>query len=135
MTLLLDTHIFLWLRHESEKLSKLALEACKDKNNHLYLSIASVWEMQIKHQLGKLELNIPLEDMIEEQCQTNDLQILPITTKHILALYNFPFLLKEPSFYHKDPFDRILIAQAVVENAHLVSADSVFKNYQVKLLW
>ena len=134
MTLLLDTHIFLWLMHESEKLSKLALEACKDSNNRLYLSIASVWEMQIKHQLGKLELNISLEEMIEEQGQTNDLQILPITTKHILALYNFPFQLK-PSFYHKDPFDRILIAQAVVENAYLVSADSVFKNYQVKLLW
>jgi len=134
MILLLDTHIFLWLRYESEKLSKLALEACLNTNNRLYLSIASVWEMQIKHQLGKLELNTSLEDMIEEQCQTNDLQILPITTKHILALYNFPFQLK-PSFYHKDPFDRILIAQAVVENAYLVSADSVFKNYQVKLLW
>ncbi|MEK8015543.1 MAG: type II toxin-antitoxin system VapC family toxin [Candidatus Parabeggiatoa sp.] len=89
--------------------------------------------MQIKHQLGKLELNISLEEMIEEQCQTNDLQILPITTEPISALYNFPFQLKEA--VHKDPFDRILIAQAFIENAYLVSADSVFKNYPVKILW
>jgi len=133
--LLLDTHVFLWLMFNPQKLSKVAHEACQDSNNHLYTSIASIWEIQIKHQLGKLELSVSLEDMIEEQCQTNDLQILPIKVKHISALYNVPLRLGEPPFFHKDPFDRILIAQAVVENAYLVSADSVFKNYQVKLLW
>ncbi len=84
--------------------------------------------MQIKHQLGKLELSVSLEEMIEEECQTNGLQILPIELKHISALYNFPF-------YHKDPFDRIIIAQSVIDNVHLVSADQVFEKYPVKLLW
>ena len=133
--LLLDTHIFLWLMYNPQKLSKVAQEACQDSNNSLYLSIASVWEMQIKHQLGKLELNVSLETCLEEECQINHLQILPIEVKHISALCNVPMRLGESPFFHKDPFDRILIAQAVVENAHLVSADSLFKNYQVKLLW
>ncbi|RKZ55546.1 MAG: PIN domain nuclease [Candidatus Parabeggiatoa sp. nov. 2] len=135
MMLLLDTDVFLWLMYNPQKLSKVAHEACQDSNNRLYISIASIWEMQIKHQLGKLELNVSLETCLEEECQINNLQILPIEVKHILALSNVPLRFEEPPFYHKDPFDRILIAQAMVENAHLVSADSVFKNYQVKLLW
>jgi PIN domain nuclease of toxin-antitoxin system len=116
MKLLLDTHAFLWLMYNSQKLSPLAREACQNNNNQLYLSIASVWEMQIKHQLGKLELSDSLEKMVEEECQINGLQILSIKLNHISALYNFPF-------YHKEPFDRILIAQTKVENAHF------------KLLW
>ena len=71
MNLLLDTHTFLWLRNDHEKVSKKVLEAYLDINNNVFLSMASVWEMQIKHQLGKLELDLPLKTMIQEQCKNN----------------------------------------------------------------
>ncbi len=128
MKLLLDTHVFLWLRNDSQKISPHALAACQNRENTLYLSIASLWEMQIKHQLGKLQLSVSLEEMIEQQCRENGLQLLPVETKHILALYQLPL-------HHKDPFDRILMAQAILEEAYLVSADNWLKEYQVKLLW
>lgn len=89
MKLLLDTHVFLWLMYKSHKLSDLALKTCKDSNNRLYLSIASLWEMQIKHQLGKLELCVSLEEMIEEESQTNDLQILPVETYFSIIQVSF----------------------------------------------
>lgn len=128
MKLLLDTHVFLWLRNGSQKISPRALTACQSRENILYLSIASIWEIQIKHQLGKLQLSVSLEEMLEQQCRDNGLQLLAVETKHILALYQLPL-------HHQDPFDRILIAQAISEEAYLVSADNWFKEYQVKLLW
>lgn len=128
MKLLLDTHIFLWLRNDSKKVSPQALTACRNRDNILYLSIASIWEIQIKHQLGKLQLSVSLEELLDQQCRENGLQLLPVETKHILALYQLPW-------HHKDPFDRILIAQTMVEEAYLVSADDWFKEYPVKLLW
>ena len=92
------------------------------------LSVASIWEMQIKLQLGKLTITMPLAELIESQQQTNNLDILPITLAHVLALQNLPL-------YHKDPFDRLLIAQAGIEEAVLISSDAVFAKYDVWLLW
>ena len=105
MKLLLDTHTFIWWASAPEKLSEKALASCKNRDNILILSVASVWEMQIKHQLGKLKLDIPLITLIETQKDTNDLQVLPIHLTHTLALDNLPT-------HHKDPFDRLLITQA-----------------------
>lgn len=99
-----------------------------DASNSLFLSVVSIWEMQIKSQLGKLKLNLPLRELIESQQQTNGLQILSIALEHVLALENLPA-------HHKDPFDRLLVAQAVVEDASLVSMDSALTAYTVKLLW
>ncbi len=128
MELLLDTHAFLWLRSEPEKISQTVLEAYYNVNNDIFLSIVSVWEIQIKHQLGKLELNVPLQQLIDTQIQQNGLRILPISPDHVYALNTIPF-------YHKDPFDRLLIVQAKLENLQLVSVDGVFKQYDVDLVW
>ena len=128
MKLLLDTHTFIWWDSEPAKLSSQALALCQDRTNTLLLSVASVWEMQIKLQLGKLKLNLPLAELITSQQQTNNIEILPVTLAHVLALQNLP-----P--HHKDPFDRLLIAQANVEDAVLVSNDPVFVKYAIHVLW
>jgi PIN domain nuclease of toxin-antitoxin system len=128
MKLLLDTHAFIWWDSEPDKLSPLALAACQDRANTLLLSVASVWEMQIKIQLGKLKLNLPLAEVIDDQRKANNIEILPVLLAHVFALQNLPT-------HHKDPFDRMLIAQANVENAALVSNDPLFAQYLIKLLW
>ena len=127
MKLLLDTHIFIWWADEPEKLSPTVLSALEDNGNELLVSVASVWEMQIKVQLGHLRLSLPLKQLIESQQDANDLRILPVALTHALALDALP-----P--HHKDPFDRLLIAQSIEEQATLVSADSQFSAYPVKLL-
>jgi len=127
MKLLLDTHTFIWWDSEPSKLSECALELLTDKNNLRLLSVVTLWEIQIKQQLGKLILNKSLGKIITTQ-QNNFITILPITADHILALDSLPI-------YHKDPFDRLLIAQANTENAVLMSCDSVFANYSVKVEW
>ncbi|MGZ8190870.1 MAG: type II toxin-antitoxin system VapC family toxin [Methylococcaceae bacterium] len=128
MNILLDTHTFLWLRNAPEKIPEKVLAAYFDINNDVFLSIARVWEMQIKHQLGKLDLDLPLSTLIEEQCINNGLQILPIETHHIFALADLPF-------HHKDPFDRLILIQSKLENLTLASADSVFGYYDIDLFW
>jgi PIN domain nuclease of toxin-antitoxin system len=127
MKLLLDTHIFLWWADEPEKLSSVALSSLKDEKNDLILSVVSVWEIQVKIQLGRLKLSQSLTELIESQQQNNDLQILPIGLSHVLALDALPF-------HHKDPFDRLLIAQSIVENLTIVTADEKLSVYSAKLL-
>lgn len=127
MRLLLDTHIFIWWADHPEKLSQAALSALEDEANELLLSVASVWEMQIKIQLGKLKLRLPLRELVKTQQETNDLTVSPVALTHVLALDALPF-------HHKDPFDRLLIAQSIEEDLTLVSADSQFSAYSVKLL-
>ena len=127
MRLLLDTHIFIWWADQPEKLSHAALSALEDEANELLLSVASVWEMQIKIQLGKLKLSVPLKEIVKTQQETNDLTISPLALTHVLALDALPL-------HHKDPFDRLLIAQSIAEDLTLVTADSQFSAYSVKLL-
>ncbi len=127
MKLLLDTHIFMWWAGQPEKLSPTVLPALEDEANTLILSVASVWEMQIKIQLGRLKLSLPLKELVESQQEANDLQILSVELAHVLALDALPF-------HHKDPFDRLLIAQSIDDDVTLVSADSKFSAYPVKLL-
>ena len=127
MKLLLDTHIFIWWADQPERLSQAALSALEDEANELLLSVASVWEMQIKIQLGKLKLSLPLKDLIKNQQETNNLTVSPVALTHVLALDALPF-------HHKDPFDRLLIAQSIEEDLTLVTADSQFSAYSVKLL-
>ncbi|MCP4363156.1 MAG: type II toxin-antitoxin system VapC family toxin [Chloroflexi bacterium] len=128
MRLLLDTHTFIWWDSNPEKLSSRVLEACQDDENVLVLNIALVWEMQIKLQLGKLKLAMSLADIIDGQRQANNLEILPITLPQIIAHEKLPS-------HHKDPFDRMLIAQAIVEDVMLLSRDAMFVNYPAKILW
>ena len=128
MKVLLDIHAFIWWDSDSVKLSPQARAACQDHANLVLLSVASVWEMQIKLQLGKLHLRLALADVVSEQQQTNDIQVLSVALGHVLALQNLPA-------HHKNPFDRLLIAQANAEEAVLISHDPVFAHYPVRVLW
>jgi PIN domain nuclease of toxin-antitoxin system len=106
---------------------KTALSALENEANELLLSVASVWEMQIKIQLGKFKTSLPLKELIKNQQETNDVTLLPVTLQHALALEALPV-------HHKDPFDRLLIAQSVEEDLTLVTADAQFSAYSAKLL-
>lgn len=128
MNLLLDTHVFIWLSLSPERLSERVTDLLMDETNLWFLSLVSVWEMQIKRQLGKLSLNLPLPELIASQQQTNGLQLLPIELNHIFTLENLPQ-------FHRDPFDRLLIAQAITEQIPLLSIDTVFDHYPVQRLW
>ena len=128
MKLLLDTHTFIWWDSDPAKLSATAMALCTDPANELILSVTSLWEMQIKHQLGKLSLRLPLVDIVAHQQATNGVIVLPILPTHVFALDGLPTA-------HKDPFDRLLVAQANSEGATLVSADAIFKSYPVRLAW
>ena len=128
MKLLLDTHVFLWLRTAPNKIPHKVMFTYENIHTDVFLSMASIWEMQIKSQLGKLTLEMPLNELIEQQCLNNGLQILAINPTHIYALRNLPA-------HHNDPFDRLILAQAQLENMTLASADSVFKQYPVDCSW
>jgi PIN domain nuclease of toxin-antitoxin system len=128
MKLLLDTHSLLWWATDRAQLSPVALAVCEDPSNVLLLSVVSVWEMQIKAQLGKLTLTIPLATMIDRELHVNGMTLLRVELAHVLALDTLPA-------HHKDPFDRLLIAQTQIEGATLVSTDGVFARYGISRLW
>jgi len=126
MKLLLDTQIFIWWDSEPERLPAGLLRLCEDEGNALVVSVASIWEMQIKAQLGKLELRRPLEQIIREQQNDNQLGLLPIEAAHVLGLQML-------SFHHKDAFDRLIIAQAITEGIPVLSVDAVFRQYPAQV--
>jgi PIN domain nuclease of toxin-antitoxin system len=128
MKLLLDTNVFIWLNDAPHRVRESVLTTIANLDNDLFLSLTSIWEMQIKIQLGKLELSDALPDILRTQQVDNNLRILTINLDHIWALENLPY-------HHRDPFDRLLIAQAQTEGMTLVSADGVFDLYDVDLLW
>ena len=128
MNLLLDTHTFLWSAYSPELLSEKVRQLLTNEDHNWWLSLASIWEIQIKNQLGKLNLRLPLEELIEVQQQTNGLQLLFIELSHIYAL-------SELYGFHRDPFDRLLIAQAKVEQLPILSRDSMFDQYCIERIW
>ena len=128
MKLLLDTHAFIWWDTGDARLSPAALAACRSPANTLHLSLASVWEMQIKKQLGKLSLRLPLAEILRGQQHHNSLALEAVLLDDILALETLPAL-------HRDPFDRLLVAQTVRGGFHLVSNDPEIARYPVSMLW
>ena len=128
MNLLLDTHAFIWMLEAPEKLSRNVRGAHQDPANALYVSVVSLWEIQIKTASGKLEMEIPLEQIVREQLQDERYRLLDIRAAHILELNALP----RP---HGDPFDRLLIAQSRIESLPLVSSDRVFNQYPVERFW
>ena len=130
MKLLLDTHAFLWLINDdfAHLRGNKAVELFLANDTQAFLSLASVWEMAIKIRLGKLALQQPLADFIPQQLQRNQMELLPIGFGHILQTLQLPF-------HHRDPFDRLLIAQAISEEMTLLSADGAFSAYNVKQVW
>lgn len=128
MKLLLDTHTFLWLIEGSPNLSAAAQAALADSANELLLSVASVWELAIKTGNNKLALSGPLDAFVATWTATYQIALLPIVTPHALAVAGLPH-------FHRDPFDRMLIAQALVEGMTLVSVDAKFVPYSIPILW
>ena len=125
---LLDTHTFLWFINDDKALSASAKGLIENPENILYLSIASVWEMAIKVSLGKLEVSSPFAEFIEEQLRENNITLLEIQISHTGLVSTLPF-------YHRDPFDRLIIAQALAENFSILGKDGVFDNYGVARYW
>jgi PIN domain nuclease of toxin-antitoxin system len=126
--LILDTHAFIWLNNDISKLSDSVIEMTQSGQHEFFLSMASAWEMQIKFQLGKLDLSMPVKTLIETNINENHIYLLPITLADIAQLEKLP-----P--HHKDPFDRMIIAQAIVEDFTIISIDGVFADYAVPVIW
>ncbi len=128
MNLLLDTHTLLWFLDESPLLQPTARVLIENPANLKWVSIASCWEIAIKAGLGKLSLGEPATTFLPRELATNHFTLLGIELAHATCVENLPA-------HHKDPFDRLLVAQALVENMPLVSADAVFDQYGVTRLW
>lgn len=126
MDYLLDTHILLWFIN-GEELDLDLINKIKDPDNKIFLSIASLWEIAIKHSLGKLPLQSEFSELKEILRDTN-IEILPIEFSHLQELLVLPDI-------HNDPFDRIIIAQAIHENLKLITRDSKFKGYAADITW
>jgi PIN domain nuclease of toxin-antitoxin system len=127
MRLLLDTHAFLWFVTGHARLSRRARRALDDRSAELFLSVASVWEMAIKASLGRLALPSSTADYIGGKVQSG-LQVLPVEWPHATAVETLPF-------HHRDPFDRLLVAQAQIEDLAIVSGDPTFRKYDVRTVW
>ena len=108
---LLDTQIVMWLANESEKVSDTCSEHILNNSNELYFSYASIWELSIKESIGKLKLNLPLQDFISEEIEKHRLILLPVSLSSIYYNQHLPLI-------HRDPFDRILAAQSITEKMH-----------------
>jgi PIN domain nuclease of toxin-antitoxin system len=128
MKLLLDTHTFLWFIMGSPNLSDKARTLIEEPSNESLLSVASLWEMAIKVSLGKLTLSAPFGDLIPEQLSLNGIGLLNLSTAHAALLATLPF-------HHRDPFDRLLIAQAITEQMPVVGIDAAFDTYGITRLW
>lgn len=128
MRLLLDTHAFLWLVEGNPALSAAAQAAIAKPESEVFLSVASIWELAIKTNNGKLSLNEPLADFMERWTTQYKILVLPVELAHALAVGNLPL-------HHRDPFDRMLIAQATSDRLAVVSRDAQFQNYKVPVIW
>ncbi|NHE59642.1 type II toxin-antitoxin system VapC family toxin [Cyclobacterium plantarum] len=127
MRYLLDTQVLLWIFGESDKLTATATDIVKSKENDLFVSKASFWEAGIKVNIGKLTLPFTLEELVKETL-SNDIEILDIEMNHILKNVHIPL-------YHRDPFDRLIISQAMVEELPIISSGDKFSLYKVSRIW
>jgi PIN domain nuclease of toxin-antitoxin system len=128
MKAILDTHVFLWWVTKDNRLTRSANEFIENNNNALFLSAASSWEIVLKNQLGKLELAKPPAQFFHEHMAVNQIQSLPITLDHTLQMFALVL-------HHRDPFDRILVAQAQAENLLILTADPLIAKYPVQIIW
>lgn len=128
MKTLLDTHVFLWWIMADPKLPPYVGKVISDADNELFFSAASCWEIAIKAQLGRLKLPSSPGIFISEQLAMNAIQVLPIQAHHALHTFNLPH-------HHRDPFDRMIIAQAQLEEISVLTSDPLFAKYKVKTIW
>ncbi|MCE9526666.1 MAG: type II toxin-antitoxin system VapC family toxin [Planctomycetales bacterium] len=128
MRLLLDTHAFLWFLANNPSLSSTALQAISNPQNDVFVSTVSAWEIAIKASSGKLTLARPFASIFPQQLALNNMDLLPIEVPHLAGLFALPS-------FHRDPFDRLLVAQAIVEGMTLVTSDAQLANYPLPVLW
>ena len=128
MRVLLDTHAFLWWVGDSPKLSEDAREIIANEQNEPVFSVVSAWEIAIKADVGKLKLPDSPEKFVNEQLSRNTLDVLPIYIRHALGVHSLPD-------HHRDPFDRLLVAQAASENLAILTADPLVMRYPVQTIW
>jgi PIN domain nuclease of toxin-antitoxin system len=128
MKILLDTHTFIWYITDSPQLSQNAKKLIENENTEKLLSLASVWEMGIKHSIGKLNFSRPFMEFIKEQLVITNIGLLGIDFEHIEVITTLPL-------HHRDPFDRIIIAQAILEGIPVIGADGMFDAYGITRFW
>jgi len=128
MKILLDTHTFIWYITDSPQLSQNAKQLIENENTEKLLSLASVWEMGIKHSIGKLNFSRPFMEFIKEQLVITNIGLLGIDFEHIEVITTLPL-------HHRDPFDRIIIAQAILEGIPVIGADGMFDAYGITRFW
>lgn len=128
MRLLLDTHAFLWWVEGTPSIGRRARAAVSNPDNEVLLSIASSWELAIKLRLGKLRLAQRLDRFIPEQLRVNGFSLLDVRLPHVVRVADLPFR-------HRDPFDRLLVAQDLEDDLTIVSADRIFRRYGVAVIW
>ena len=126
MRILLDSHAFLWYAADSPELSAASLAAINDPANVVFVSVASLWEIAIKESLGKLKI-IDLEELLR-RLDDEDFQLLSVGTSHVRRIRALPF-------HHRDPFDRMLVAQALEEQLCFISCDAILDLYGIDRLW
>jgi PIN domain nuclease of toxin-antitoxin system len=127
MKVLLDTHAFLWFIDDDPQLS-LAAKTLMESEVDLLLSVASLWEIAVKVSIGKLDLPKSFDLFVPEQLQINEIEVLPIELLHLSVVSGLPL-------HHRDPFDRLLISQSMVEKLSIISTDKVFDQYGVNRSW
>ena len=128
MRVLLDTHTFLWFIEGNSNIGQKALKEILEPSNERFLSIACLWEIAIKVKMGKLKSQGSFHDLIQSQIVNNDIQLLAISANHLNGVQTL-------TLHHRDPFDRLIIAQAISENLTILTKDSSFSSYSVKTLW
>ena len=127
-SLLLDTQALLWFLLDDRRLSAAAREGIAAEDSQVFISPASLWEIAIKISLGKYELSMPFVAFWEEQLSENEFTLLPISISHAAEVTKLPF-------HHRDPFDRLIIAQAIVQGIPVASSDEIFDRYGVERVW
>jgi len=126
MRVLLDTHTFLWGLTEADKLSAVARRTIA--SSETFLSAASIWEALIKVQAGKLLLPLPAGEYLTSKMRANGVSVLPVKLEHVLRIESL-------ELHHRDPFDRMLIAQSLEEGWPIITADPVFRDYPIRVIW
>jgi PIN domain nuclease of toxin-antitoxin system len=125
---IVDTHAFVWMSNDAPSLSARARSVVTDASNELVFGIGSAWEMAIKHALGKLELRHSYREFIDRAIHRGPITLLPITLDHLARVGTLPH-------HHRDPFDRLLVAQSMVEGLPIVSADAALDVYGIQRIW
>jgi PIN domain nuclease of toxin-antitoxin system len=127
LNFLLDTHILIWLLDGNPKIGEARLELIREPTNTPVVSIASLWEMSVKMSIGKLTPIYDFKDLVQNVLEKKGLQILSILPTHLDVCKSLPL-------HHRDPFDRLMISQAIAEDLPIMSEDELFKNYSVRLI-